>query len=90
VNSKGLAGLVPHFWGSCDSGGGTFIWGGFNFLTLFGILVLLRDALTYLDWSDDVHKRFGPQRVGLAIHVLSASIALPVAPIQFSSRLRKR
>ena len=71
-------------------GRGTFIWGGFAFLILFGLLFLLRDVLKYLDWSEFVYRRFWPQRVGLAFHVLTASIALLVAPIQFSTRLRKR
>ena len=69
---------------------GLFIWGGFAFLIIFGLLFLQRDSLKYLDWSEAVYQRFWPQRVGLAIHVLAASIALLVAPIQFSTRLRKR
>lgn len=71
-------------------GRGTFIWGGFAFLITFGLLFLVRDSLKYLDWSEAVYRRFWPQRLGLAIHVLTASVALVIAPIQFSTRLRKR
>lgn len=69
---------------------GAFIWGGFAFLIVFGLLFLVRDSLKYLEWSEAAYKRFWPQRVGLALHVLTASLALVIAPIQFSTRLRKR
>ena len=67
-----------------------FIWGGFAFLFLFGIRFLVRDALKYAEWSETVYRRFWPQRLGLAIHVLTACLALVIAPLQFSTRLRKR
>ena len=71
-------------------GRGTFIWGGFLFLICFGLLFLVRDALKYLEWSQAVYQRFWPHRVGLAVHVLAASLAFVVAPLQFSTRVRKR
>ena len=66
------------------------IWSGFGFLILFGILFLVRDALKYLDWSEVVYRRFWPQRAALLAHVLTAGFALVIAPLQFSTRLRKR
>jgi uncharacterized membrane protein len=68
----------------------TLIWGGFGFLIVFGLLFLVRDALKYLEWSEAVYRRFWPHRVGLAMHVLAASLGLVLGPIQFSTRLRKR
>ena len=67
-----------------------FIWGGFALLVLLGVRFLMRDALKYFEWSEAVYRRFWPQRLPLALHALTASIGLLVAPIQFSTRLRKR
>jgi len=66
------------------------IWGGFTLLVLFGVAFLVRDSLRYLEWTEDVYRRFWPQRIMLATHVLTASLALIVAPIQFSGRIRQR
>lgn len=68
----------------------SMIWAGFAFLLLFGILFLIRDSLKYLEWTEAVYRRFWPQRGWLATHVLTASLGLLVAPIQFSTRLRNR
>ena len=68
----------------------TLIWGGFALLVAFGLLFLVRDSLKYLEWSETVYRRFWPQRIGLATHVFAASLAYIIAPLQFSTRLRKR
>ena len=56
-----------------------FIWGGFAFLILFGLLFLVRDSLKYLDWSEAVYRRFWPQRVGLALHAPGSSLSTSLA-----------
>lgn len=66
------------------------IWGGFTALVLFGIMFLLRDSLRYLDWTEAAYQRFWSHRTALAAHVLTASLALVVAPLQFSTRFRAR
>ena len=66
------------------------IWGGFAFLLLFGVLFLIRDSLKYLEWTETAYRRFWPQRIWLATHVLTASLGLLIGGLQFSSRLRKR
>ncbi len=64
------------------------IWGGFALVVLLGVRFLVRDSLKYLEWSEAVYLRFWPQRGLLAVHVVTASLALIVAPLQFSTRLR--
>lgn len=71
-------------------GRSTLIWGGFGALFVFGLLFLVRDSLKYVEWSEAVYRRFWPQRIGLATHVLTASLAFVLGPLQFSTRLRKR
>lgn len=66
------------------------LWGGFAVVVLFGVLFLIRDSLKYLEWTEVVYQRFWPQRWMLAGHVLTASLCLLVAPLQFSARLRGR
>ena len=64
--------------------------GGFALLVLFGVLFLIRDSLKYQEWTQSVYQRFWPQRVWLAVHVISASCALVAAPLQFVRRVRTR
>ena len=71
-------------------GRSTLIWGGFGSLFVVGLLFLGRDSLKYVEWSEAVYRRFWPQRIGLATHVLTASLAFVLGPLQFSTRLRKR
>lgn len=66
------------------------IWGGLANLVLSGLLVLIRDLLKYLEWTEVVYQRFWPQRMLLASHALTASICLVIAPFQFCSRLVSR
>lgn len=68
----------------------TFLFGGLVLLTYLGVRFLRRDALKYGDWSPEVYQRFWPQRWLLAVHVLTASIALVAAPLQFVTGVRKR
>lgn len=68
----------------------SLIWGGFAFLVLCGVLFLIRDSLRYVEWSEVAYQRYWPQRRILALHALTASICLVIAPLQFSGRLRRR
>ncbi|MEM7414170.1 MAG: DUF2306 domain-containing protein [Gemmatimonadota bacterium] len=71
--------------------GRLFFWAGFWFVVVFlSLWFINRDALKYFEWSEAVYLRFWPNRVSLAIHVLSAGVALLVGPIQFSKTVRRR
>lgn len=64
---------------------------GFWLVVVFlSVWFINRDAIKYLEWSEGVYLRFWPNRVSLAVHVLSAGVALLVGPVQFSKTIRRR
>jgi len=87
VDARPSRGFVPT---AFDMGRRGFLAGGFVLVVLIGVKFLLRDSLKYADWTEVAYQRFWPQRIWLAIHVVSASCALLVAPLQFVGIVRKR
>lgn len=67
-----------------------FLGGGLALLALLGIYFIQRDALKYAEFAESAYQRFWPVRFSLAMHVLSATIALAVAPLQFVTAIRRR
>lgn len=62
-------------------------------LVLFALSILAagfiaREVIAHLDYSPESWGRFWPQRFWLVLHLIGASVALLVGPLQFIRRLR--
>ena len=66
------------------------IYGAWALVILFGALFLKRDALKYLEYTPEVYERFWAVRWSLLAHVVPASVALVLAPLQFVDGVRRR
>lgn len=69
---------------------GLFKGGALALAALLGTWFIYRDAPKYLDFTPETYQRFWDVRFSLALHALSATFALFVAPLQFVDALRRR
>ena len=61
------------------------VWGT---LAVAGMYFIQRDAITYLDYSQEAYRYHWALRGWLIVHILGAGPALLIAPLQFSTRIR--
>ena len=66
-------------------------WAGFWSVAItLAVFFVRRDAFKYVEWSEAVYRRFGPNRGLLAVHVVGAGVALMIGPLQFVPMIRTR
>ena len=68
----------------------SMVWAGagWGILLLAALYFVQRDALNYLDYSQEAYRHHWPLRAWLIPHILGAAPALLLAPLQFSTGLR--